>query len=67
MVDPKPGFNRVVNNFAGKDYQTIGLATFLSMPFGYFAGTGMCLPCRGPRIRGREYEYCDAQRPPAFA
>ena len=38
VVDPKPGFNKVVNNFSGKDYQTIGLSTVLSMPFGYFAG-----------------------------
>lgn len=38
VVDPKPGFKRVVKNFQGKDYQTIGLATVLSMPFGYFAG-----------------------------
>jgi hypothetical protein len=32
VVDPKPGFKRVVKNFQGKDYQTIGLATVLSMP-----------------------------------
>ncbi len=38
VVDPKPGFKKVVNNFSGKDYQTMGLTTVLSMPFGYFAG-----------------------------
>ena len=42
VVDPKPGFKRVVKNFQGKDYQTIGLATVLSMPFGYFAGVHAC-------------------------
>ena len=38
VVDAKPGFKKVVNNFSGKDYQTMALTTVLSMPFGYFAG-----------------------------
>ena len=50
VVDPKPGFKRVVNNFSAKDYQTIGLATIVSMPFGYFAGTARLPQMRGPSM-----------------
>ena len=38
VIDPKPGFKRVVNNFSTQDYQKIGISIALSMPFGYFAG-----------------------------
>jgi hypothetical protein len=60
VVDPKPGFKRVVNNFSGKDYQTIGLATLVSMPFGYFAGAAahplldpLCQPSAARQVRLR--------------
>eukprot|EP00001_Collodictyon_triciliatum_P146098 25563_1 len=46
VIDPKPGFKRVVNNFSTQDYQKIGISIALSMPFGYFAGTS-----RLPQIR----------------
>jgi len=38
VIDPKPGFKRVVNNFSRTDYQKIGLCAVVSLPFGYFAG-----------------------------
>jgi hypothetical protein len=38
VIEPKPGFKRIVNNFSTQDYQKIGISIALSMPFGYFAG-----------------------------
>lgn len=50
VVDAKPGFKKVVNNFSGKDYQTMALTTVLSMPFGYFAGTSRLPQMRVPSM-----------------
>mmetsp|Transcript_2273 Transcript_2273/g.3650 ORF Transcript_2273/g.3650 Transcript_2273/m.3650 type:complete len:100 (-) Transcript_2273:58-357(-) len=50
VIDPKPGFKRVVNNFSRTDYQKMGLCAVVSLPFGYFAGTSRLPQMRMPSM-----------------